>query len=742
MAAKKKTTKKSGKKAPQKVEKAKPRRNWVAWAYGNESEEASSSTLHKVYYGLLALSVVTLLGLALVTGINADEKFQDDYSEKLVDYYASGGGDKAALYEDDTSSQRFNKFYGGFFELVSGSVNRMLGYHPGPSYHRVRHLLNALFGVLILVIVAGWSRRMAGIRAGILAIILMLASPRLLGHSVMNPKDIPFAAGYLMGAFYLYRCLLSMPRPRWQDALGFVLGAALATATRAGGILIFCYSGLFLGIDFLLRYGVKGIAGEFKQFLTYAAYWIGSTLVGFGLALLFWPYALQAPLEHTKEALDLFSNYAVRIIILFGGENMFSDGIPSSYPLVWLGISVALSVIAGFFLSLLTFPGLVKKHGVIPVVLLLFVTIFPLAYIMFKESALYDGWRQLLFIYPTVLVLGALGFEYLAQRFTPRTKWAGPAIIGIVVLLSADALLFTARNPALAYVYFNPLAGGIKGAFGQYELDYWGLSSRQAVEWMEDEGILHPGMDTLTIGTTFPYNVRRQLDLSYKKKVKIQYIRYHRRFSESWDYGIFPSRFIRGPHLRNNTWPTSKTVHRIEANGVPLAVVEHDPDQFAMQAEALLKAGQAPQAIQRFQQEVAKYPDNEQGWNGLASAQVSIGDGDQALTSAAKALEIAPDNETALYLKGYAYLTKNNGPEALNTFNHLLQVDPENAMAYYWIGEIYKQRKELETAFNNFRKAIEYNPKLKQAYLSIATIFEEQGDMENANRYRNAAAQF
>jgi len=741
MAAKKKTTKKSEKKAPPQTVAAKPRKNWIAWAYQEETVVDPSATLTKVYYGLLALSVVILLGMALVTGINADEKFQDDYSEKLVDYYASGGTDRAALYEDDTSSQRFNKFYGGFFELVSGSINRTLGYIPGPAYHRVRHLLNALFGVLILVIVAGWSRRMAGVRAGILAIILMLASPRLLGHSVMNPKDIPFAAGYLMGAFYLYRCLLSMPRPRWQDALGFVLGAALATATRAGGILIFCYSGLFLGIDFLMRYGVKGIGQEFKQFLTYAAYWIGSTLVGFGLALLFWPYALQAPIEHTKEALDLFSNYAVRIIILFGGENMFSDGIPSSYPLVWLGISVALSVIVGFFLSIFSFPWLSKKHGGISLVLLLFVTIFPLAYIMFKESALYDGWRQLLFIYPPVLVLGALSFEYLAQRFTSRTKWAGLATIGVVILLSADALLFTARNPALAYVYFNPMAGGIKGAFGQYELDYWGLSSRQAVEWMEAEGILHPGMDTLTIGTTFPYNVRRQLDFSYIDKVSVQYIRYHRRFSESWDYGIFPNRFIRGPHLRNNTWPTSKTVHRIEANGVPLAVVEHDPEQFAMKAEALLKTGQAAEAINLFQQEVAKYPDNEQGWTGLASAQVSLGQADAALASAEKALLIAPDNETALYLKGYAYLTKNNGPEALNTFNYLLLVDPENAMAYYWIGEIYKQRQELQTAFENFRKAIEYNPKLKQAYLGIATIFEEQGDVENATRYRNAAAQ-
>ena len=160
---------------------------------------------------------------------------------------------------------------------------------------------------------------------------------------------------------------------------------------------------------------------------------------------------------------------------------------------------------------------------------------------------------------------------------------------GVVILLSADALFFTLRNPAYPYVYFNPIAGGVKGAYGQYELDYWGLSCRQSIQWMEDEGILHEGMDSLVIGTTFPYNVLRQLDLSYKPKVKVQYVRFHKRYGEPWDYGIFPSRFIRGPHLRNDSWPTSKTVHTIKVNGVPLTAIEHDPEQLAMDAEQLLK---------------------------------------------------------------------------------------------------------------------------------------------------------
>ncbi|RME97664.1 MAG: hypothetical protein D6772_10125, partial [Bacteroidetes bacterium] len=284
--------------------------DWLAWAY-RPTHTSTGGSWQLAYRILLGIGIVGLLVLSQLTGINADEKFQDHYAERVLNYYLSGGTDRAALYEDDQSSQRFNKYYGGFFELLSAGTNRLLGNEFGPAYYSVRHFLNALFAVLLLVVIARWTRQLAGIRAAVFALILLLASPRLLGHGVMNPKDVPFAAGYLMAAYYLYRCLLTMPRPSWRDGLGFVLGAALATSVRAGGILVFCYSGLFLGLDFLIRYGLKGIWQQPKYLARYAAYWAASTVVAFTLAILFWPYGLQDPIAHTLEALEQFSSYPI-----------------------------------------------------------------------------------------------------------------------------------------------------------------------------------------------------------------------------------------------------------------------------------------------------------------------------------------------------------------------------------------------------------------------------------------------
>ncbi|RME98477.1 MAG: tetratricopeptide repeat protein, partial [Bacteroidetes bacterium] len=420
--------------------------------------------------------------------------------------------------------------------------------------------------------------------------------------------------------------------------------------------------------------------------------------------------------------------------------NISSDAIPKVYPLVWIGLTVALSVLIGFLGSLVLSRSIGKRIGFMPLAILLFVALFPLAYIMVKDSALYDGWRQLLFVYPTMLIVAALFYDQLSRRLE-HLNWGQYAVLGGLLLLSADALLFTLRNPGLAYVYFNPLGGGVRGAFGNYELDYWGLSTKQAIDKLEAEGILHPQMDTLVLGTTFEYNIRRQLDPSYRQRVKLRYVRAAKRFGEKWDYGIFPSRFLRGAHLRNGTWPNSKSVYTITVNGVPVTSIERDVEQYAMEAEAALKAGDAARALQLFEQEVAKYPDNEQGWTGLASAALSLGKYKRALEATEQALRVAPDNETALYLRAYAKLQSGQVNEAMAEFNYLLKVDPENAMAYYWLGEIHLQRQELQTAFEHFRKAIERNPRFKQAYLRIADLFESQGDSQNAQAYRQAASQ-
>lgn len=50
-----------------------------------------------------------LLGLSLGSGINADDKFQVDYSQKLVNYYGTFGRDTAALHIPDGNMHLYGR---------------------------------------------------------------------------------------------------------------------------------------------------------------------------------------------------------------------------------------------------------------------------------------------------------------------------------------------------------------------------------------------------------------------------------------------------------------------------------------------------------------------------------------------------------------------------------------------------------------------------------------------------------
>jgi hypothetical protein len=52
--------------------------------------------------------------------------------------------------------------------------------------------------------------------------------------------------------------------------------------------------------------------------------------------------------------------------------------------------------------------------------------------------------------------------------------------------------------------YFNELVGGIKGAYGKYDMDYWGISQKKAVQWVNEnapkDSVVHIVMSGDTAG--------------------------------------------------------------------------------------------------------------------------------------------------------------------------------------------------------------------------------------------------
>jgi hypothetical protein len=704
------------------------------WSFASSAD----GLLKKVFWGIAAAGLIIMLFVAPHVGINGDDEFQVDYSEKLVAYYSTFGKDTAALYIEKGNMH----YYGGFFDLVTGFINKAIGYTPADvAYHQVRHLFNAFMGFLAMLFIGLLARHIAGWRAGILAFLFAFFTPGFFGHSMLNPKDIPFAAGFAIALYYMALLLHNLPKVRWQEALGLTIGIAVAFATRAGGVLLIAYLGLFLGLDFLNKYGWKGLTKESNIVGRYALVGVGIAAAAYFLAVLTWPAALAAPLSHPFKALSEFTNLGIKIRVLFQGENLMSDKTAWYYPIVWITKTIPLAVLVGFWGGVALFAWLIRRLPAIPVGLAVFAAIFPVAYIIYKDSILHDGWRHIMFVYPGIVVTASV-FWIAMERFAGKWPFGKYIVWGLVALGTFDAAAFIVRNPTLSYVYFNPIGGGLKGAFGYYETDYCGVGVKQALNWMEKEGIIGADMkDTVTIGTSFFYSTLfLTSDPKYNGKIKVVYTRFNQRYSEAWDYGIYPSRYIRGPHLRAGTWPNSKTAHTVKANGVPIIAVEKDLNRFAYKGEQATKVQDWAAAKDAFEEETRLHADNELAWQGLANAHLNLSQFAETIRAADESLKIAPDNEQSLFYKGLAYANTNDGSNAIATLERLVKINDEYFYAHYYLGVLYQGSGDPDRALKSAIRSIELNPRFKQGYELAASLYEQQGDARTAAAYREAAA--
>ena len=96
----------------------------------------------------------------------------------------------------------------------------------------------------------------------------------------------------------------------------------------------------------------------------------------------------------------------------------------------------------------------------------------------------YDGMRHFMFVYPILAVLAASGWTAVLDA--RRRPWLrkGAALVLAVALVSVVS--FDVRDHPNQVVYFNSVVGGPRGAFGRYDMDYWGNCVLQAVEWSAD----------------------------------------------------------------------------------------------------------------------------------------------------------------------------------------------------------------------------------------------------------------
>ncbi len=349
---------------------------------------------------------------------------------------------------------------------------------PGLDLDRY-HLLNLLVAtVLFIVLFESLLSQTQRPWLSLSGPLFLFFTPRFTGDIPANPKDMPFALFYflaLMGIFHFSR------RPKapvlWQAlSLGLLFG--LAQSSRVLGFTLYP---IYLLFDAHRFYHAKNRSNR-----EWVAYFLEKTqlltlvlIVSFFCMAVTWPYLGTKFFDHLSEILALSTSFSWNNPVLFMGQEISSHALPWTYLPVWFLVTTPLFLLAFLGLWFLKPLSVLKNDLALLMVLALGLN---LVLYFGLHPVLYDGLRHYLFFLPLLAALASLSFIGLFER----GNWNSGAktLVVLAFLNLAWVGVHMVRLHPYEYVYFNELTGGLPGAQGRFETDYWGASFKEAVEWL------------------------------------------------------------------------------------------------------------------------------------------------------------------------------------------------------------------------------------------------------------------
>jgi hypothetical protein len=471
------------------------------------------SPLSKTRWPFLAAGLVLAAVAAVVCltfqnyGISWDEQVQNTYGQLLLRFYASGFHDRSAM----TYLNLF--YYGGFFDILAAIANLVSPF----GVYETRHLLG---GVFMLVGLAGaWrlTRLLAGPRAAFFAVTLLVLTPLMYGHSFINPKDAPLAWLSLWVLYYAARAVAE-GAPRLLTVAGFAVTVGLAMGTRlmAAQLLVYILAALLMGLVVeRLRprspstppsISSPSISSPsmFSQSVPLSRTILG-LLMAAPLAYLimgmFWPWSVLSPLNPVL-ALKEFTNFPWKGWLLWRGEMVPATHLPRDYLASLLLYQLSEHTLAGLVLACgAGVAAAVRKQvfadrRTLQYAMLIQAAVVPLVMFIILRPTVYNGMRHFLFVVPPLVIMAAIGWDRLFAGMAARWRGYRVAAGGVLAALLLWAAARMVQLHPYEYVAYNSIVGGVPGAAGAFELDYWDTSlaeaSRQLAAYMAKAGHTAP----------------------------------------------------------------------------------------------------------------------------------------------------------------------------------------------------------------------------------------------------------
>jgi hypothetical protein len=290
---------------------------------------------------------------------------------------------------------------------------------------------------------------------------------------ILSLSRIPFTAILLAFGLAIWRWIFPDGYRRsmgaWLRTWGplFVAGAVLGLTNSIRVIAPF--SGLLVGI-----YAVARLRRH--VFVPLGVYTGAAAVVSF----LSWPLLWANPLAPILEPFLHVSHYDAHEV-LFLGTIYRADSLPWFYVPLLMGVQFTLPAIALFLLGAPSSLSLSSgtAHRRLPVALTWLWILLPFLAGVFRLVPTYNNFRHFFFMLPAMFVIVGFGM------WRTGTLVRSPAVRGgLAVLALVPGLVGIVRLHPYEYIYYNDLVGGVRGADGEFETDYWCTAFRRAMEYV------------------------------------------------------------------------------------------------------------------------------------------------------------------------------------------------------------------------------------------------------------------
>lgn len=428
------------------------------------------------------VALVVLLVSVVATfrdyGITHDELVQHTYGKMLWDFYLSGFADRAVFDYIDLYR------YGGLFDLAATA----LAPHLPLAEYDTRHLLSALCGIAGIAGAGRLATLLAGPRAGFFAVSMLALTASYYGAMFNNTKDIPFAAGMIWTLYYAARVIAVLPQPGLVLALKFGAAFGLTIGIRVGVMMIPVY--LFAGVAVWAweRARHEDVAVVARHIWRAAIGLLPGAVLAYAIMAFAWPWAVLQPLNPIR-ALAFFSRHPAVLDSKLFGIHIVSSHTPWYYIPGYLLVKLPELTLILFAVGLASIAVRIARRSDVEraqtVVVALAVVVPLILFVLFRPTV-FNGMRHFFFLVPPMTVMAALAADDLWRALRARGRlWLAAFAALLAGAGSMQARTIAALHPN-QYVYYNSIAGGLAGAQGRFEMDYWSNSIREAAMLLTD----------------------------------------------------------------------------------------------------------------------------------------------------------------------------------------------------------------------------------------------------------------